>query len=176
MMNKINCKPKKWQKSKKKDEIIQYLTTKKIKITNKYKGARTKPEWYTLEDEKYEHNVKNTVTKTNSWFLKAKNQILKWEQIHFIVQYSRHKKDNESSQTKIHPPERNKKGKKNRIQTYKTFCKKMFNKFLRSHLWKKKCNCFSMQKCKNLTPKSDWIFIETKSKSLILHKKTSSSS
>ena len=55
------------------------------------------------------------------WKLKIKFK--KWKRIHFIVQHSRHSKDNESSETKIHPPERNKKG-KIRIQTCKTFCKK----------------------------------------------------
>ena len=35
------------------------------------------------------------------------------------------RKDNESSETKIHPPEQNK---KSRIQTYESFCKKMVKK------------------------------------------------
>ena len=62
--------------------------------------------------------------KTNSWILKVKNQIKK--RIQFIVQNSKHGKENKSSETKIHPPEQNK---KSRIQTNKTFCKKMSKNF-----------------------------------------------
>ena len=54
------------------------------------------------------------------------------------------------------------------MQTYETmkhFAKKVVKKHLRLHLWKKFI-CFF----KNLTPKNDWIFIETKLKSLIFPK------
>ena len=42
------------------------------------------------------------------------------KRIHFIVQHSRHRKDNKSSDTKIYPPEENKKIGKSRIHKHET--------------------------------------------------------
>ena len=55
----------------------------------------------------------NRNKKTNSWFLKVKNQE---KRIHFIVQQARHRKVNESSKTKIYPPEQEKTDKKAELQ------------------------------------------------------------
>ena len=51
-----------------------FLTTEKINIPKIYVGPMTKVERYSLECEEYGHKVRNTVTKTHSWFLKVKNQ------------------------------------------------------------------------------------------------------
>ena len=66
MLNEINCNPKKWRKSKKKSKSFNLLITEKKNKTSINVGAMTELEGYKLEREQYEHNVRNTVTKTNS--------------------------------------------------------------------------------------------------------------
>ena len=77
MLNEINCKLKSWWKYKKSQKSINFLTAQKIHITSLNLGARTKLEWYKKEREEYGNNLRNNVTKTNSWLLKVKNQIEK---------------------------------------------------------------------------------------------------
>ena len=71
--------------------------------------------------------------------------------MHFIVQHSRHRKDNESSETKIQHPDQNKKG-KSRIQTYETVkhFAKNGQKFLRTAFTKKNYLFFKNSKEKRL--------------------------
>ena len=64
--------------------------------------------------------------------IKLKNQE---ERIHFIVQQSRHRKDNASSETNIYFSEQSKKKRINsNKQNIETFAKKMVKKLLRQHL------------------------------------------
>ena len=41
MLNKINCKPKKWRKSKKKRKSFNFLITEKLKISSINVGTRS---------------------------------------------------------------------------------------------------------------------------------------
>ena len=68
--------------------------------------------------------------------MKVENQFEKKKQekrIHFIVQHSRHRKDNKVPKTKIYPPDENKKIGNNKIhkcETLKHFAKKMVKELL----------------------------------------------
>ena len=51
---------------------LNSLITEKNNKTNIIVGAKKELKWNKLECEEHGHNVRNTVTKTNSWFLKVK--------------------------------------------------------------------------------------------------------
>ena len=94
---------------------FSFLTAEKINITKINIGARTKLERYKIECEDYARNVGKTVKSTNSWFstvqIKPKNQE---KRKHFVVQHSKNRKDNESSEKK----------KNSNIRSIELFCKK----------------------------------------------------
>ena len=96
VLNETNCKRKKLWKSKKNMKSFSFLTTDKLNIQKIKVGARTKLEWYNhyLECEECVQNVRNTLTKTHSWFLKVKNKTNQEERINFTVVHSRHRKYN----------------------------------------------------------------------------------
>ena len=155
MLNEINCNPKKWRKSKKKPKSFNLLITEKINKTGINVGARTELERYELECEQYGHNVRNTVTNTNSWFLKFKSKFKSFESSKIKFKKTRktntisffNNKDIENTtihpRQKTNPPEQIKK-RKSRNQTYETlkhFAKKGQKNFRTAFI--KKINCFS---------------------------------